>query len=312
MRMDNKKISLIIVIILLGLFTPGAVIGTIRHVQNNKSNPATKDDNPNHDFYYQGKLYFYVDNNLVTTYECNNCSVANPTIDDNNYHTRYYKDGTTILKPILNNMFAIFSENDTINLYSLVTKNVVTNYETIKTYNVDEVNQLILIKKAGLWGVLNINDISKNVDTKYDYLAAPAHFIGDKLDMSQLIAKNGEEWSIITSDGTTIHKSVDGEIVDFNANYYITYNNGIYNAYDFKDTKYLDTVEKKDITLLDNKIFILLDDKLAVFNSLNEGAIKVISVPNDINSIDYKNNAGKYDIFINDNLYQTIELDSNI
>ena len=310
--MDNKKISLIIVIILLGLFTPGAVIGTIRHVKNNKNTPTVKDDNPNHDFYYQGKLYFYVDNELVSTYECSNCSIATPTIDDSNYHTRYYKDGTTILKPILNNMFAIFSEKDSISLYNLVTKNVVTTYETIKTYSSEEVNQLILIKKAGLWGVLNINDISKNVDTKYDFLAAPAHFIGDKLDMSQLIAKNGEDWLIITSDGTTIHKSINGEIVDFNANYYITYNNGIYNAYDFKDTEYLESIEKKDITLLDNKIFVLLEDKLAVFSSLNEGALKVISVPSDITSIYYKNDADKYEVYINDNLFQTIELGNNI
>ena len=310
--MDDKKISLIIISALLVLLLPCTVIGTVRHVKNNKSSSGIKDDNPNHDFYYQGKLYFYLDNELISTYDCNNCSLANPTIDDSNYHTKYYKDGDTVLKPVLNNMFAMFSEGSNISLYSLVTNNVVTSYETIKTYSIEEANKLILIKKAGLWGVLNIDDISKNVDTKYDYLASPAHIVDGKLDMGQLIAKNGDDWLIITSDGTTVHKSIGGEIVDFNANYYITYNNGLYKAYDFKDQEYLETINKKDITILDNKIFVLLDDRIAIFTSLNEGALKVVNVPVDTNSISYKNNDGKYEVYINDKLFQTIELGNNI
>ena len=86
----------------------------------------------------------------------------------------------------------------------------------------------------------------------------------------------------------------------------------LYKAYDFKDQEYLETINKKDITILDNKIFVLLDDRIAIFTSLNEGALKVVNVPVDTNSISYKNNDGKYEVYINDKLFQTIELGNNI
>ena len=309
--MNNEKMSLIIIIVLLVLLAPCAVIGTTRHIKN-KPTSTQGDDNPNHDFFYNGKLYFYLDNELKSTYDCSTCTLVTTTIDDGDYHTKYYDGGNKIQNPVLNNMFAIFSENGSVNLYLLVTNAVLTSYETIKTYNIDEVNNLILVKKTGLWGILNINDVSKNVDNRYDYLAAPAHLIDGKLDMGQLIAKNGDDWLIITSDGTTVHKSINGEIVDFNSNYYITYADDLYHVYDYTDNEFLDSLEKLDISILDNYVFIMLRDRIAVFSSLSEGTLKVINIPNETKKVNYKVNDGKYEIYTDDNLFQTIELGSNI
>ena len=113
--MYDKK-TLVVIIVLLVIFVPLAVIGTYRHI-NNQDDNVVIDDNPNHEFIYNNKVYFYYNNELINTYPCNNCSNVVTTINDTEYHTNYYKYGTEEIEPIISSVQAIFTEGDKIIIY---------------------------------------------------------------------------------------------------------------------------------------------------------------------------------------------------
>ena len=309
--MNRAKATLITIIVLLCVFTPCAVIGTVRHISNNTKTALVGEENVNKNFYFNGSLYFYLDGNLLGTYECSNCTVANPIIDDTEYHTKYYKDGTAILQPVLNNMFAIFTEGDIISLYSITINKVNNTYEAIKTYSVPEKNNLILYKSSGLWGVFNPNDVSASITANYEYLACPTDVVDGTLDMSKLIAKFGNTWKIIDSNDETLVESIN-EIVDFNDDYYVTYSGNEYHIYDYKNVEYLQDFNKKDVTIIENNIIILVNNTLSIYKLLSEEPVKNYNLSGNITDIYYRKNENKYDVVSGENVILSIELASNI
>ena len=112
--MYDKK-TLWVIIVLLVISVSLATIGTYRHFTN--TDVPLVDDNPNHEFIYNNKVYFYYNDELISTYDCSNCSIAITTIDDTQYHTNYYENGSESLNPIINSVQAIFSENDKVIVY---------------------------------------------------------------------------------------------------------------------------------------------------------------------------------------------------
>ena len=87
--MKDKK-TLITIIVLLVILLPMGVIGTIKNFSVPNKDEVV-DDNPNKNFIYKNKLYFYLDGKLLSTYNCSNCDIANVEIDDDVYKTNYYK-----------------------------------------------------------------------------------------------------------------------------------------------------------------------------------------------------------------------------
>ena len=77
--MKDKK-TLITIIVLLVIILPMGIYGTIKNFNTGKT--ETKDDNPNKEFIYNNKLYFYYENELLATYECSTCNNASNEIDD--------------------------------------------------------------------------------------------------------------------------------------------------------------------------------------------------------------------------------------
>ena len=70
--MKDKK-TLITIIILLVVFLPLGLVGTIKHFSTSKTN-VDVNSNPNKEFIYNNKLYFYYENELLATYECSTCN----------------------------------------------------------------------------------------------------------------------------------------------------------------------------------------------------------------------------------------------
>ena len=311
MNSDNDKKSLVVIIILLCLLAPAAIIGTIRHI-NNSNNTNIGDENKGHNFIFKDTLYFYQNDVLLGTYKCTTCSIAKSTIDDVNYHTKYYKDGSSIIQPVLNSNYAIFEDNNLVNIYSIPTNSVITTYDSIKTYGIEEKNGIMLIEKNGLWGTFNSINVTNKIDTVYDYLACPNHIVDGKLDMSRLIGKKLGEWVIIDSSGEQLVESARGEIVDFNDKYYITYDNNKYYVFDYDNIEYLEFLDKLDISIIDNYYFILLDDQIVVYTSFDSNPIKNVTIDENINNITYKLNDNKYDVIVDEKVIQSIELDNNI
>lgn len=265
--MYDKK-TLVVIIVLLVIFVPLAVMGTYQHITKEEQEIA---ENVNHEFIFNNRVYFYVDDNLVGTYECSNCATVEPIVDDENYHTNYYKYGTLDFDEILSPSLAMFKEGDKIIVYNIVL-NMKLNvlYDAIKTYGVKNSNNLILAQNGSSWQALTLNEtgLVTAISGTYDYIGIPSHIIDDVLDSSKVIVKSGNNWQIIDVNNNESIVLSNQEIVDFNDNYYVVYSDAyrIYNA--SNNMEVLDNIVKKHVAMIGDYILIVTDTKVTDTNNL--------------------------------------------
>ena len=302
--MYDKK-TLIVIIILLVIFVPLAFIGTYRHFTNNED--IIGDDNPNHEFIYNDKVYFYYNNELLGTYDCSNCSNVVTTIDDTEYHTNYYRNGTDEFNPILSRTMAVFREGDKINFYAIGT-NMTVQYDAIKNYNVANSNNLLMVQRDNLWQIIRVDSSGAiNVlDGSYDYVAIPNHMENNILNSDYLITKSGDNWQIFDVNNNTNIVTTNREIVDFNDYYYITYDNG-YQLFDYNNVEVFANIVKNDIRILENYVFLVRDNLLLVYENDSTNIFSNVTIPT-YQTIDFSLNDTSIDIMIDGNLYQSIAL----
>ena len=302
--MYDKK-TLIVIIILLVIFVPLAFIGTYRHFTNNED--IIGDDNPNHEFIYNDKVYFYYNNELLGTYDCSNCSNVVTTIDDTEYHTNYYRNGTDEFNPILSRTMAVFREGDKINFYAIGT-NMTVQYDAIKNYNVANSNNLLMVQRDNLWQIIRVDSSGAiNVlDGSYDYVAIPNHMENNILNSDYLITKSGDNWQIFDVNNNTNIITTNREIVDFNDYYYITYDNS-YQLFDYNNVEVFANIVKNDIRILENYVFLVRDNLLLVYENDSTNIFSNVTIPT-YQTIDFSLNDTNIDIMIDGNLYQSIAL----
>ena len=303
--MQDKK-TLITIIVLLVIFLPLAIVGTYRHVT--KDDSVIVDDNPNHDLIYNGKLYFYYGNRLLGTYECSNCKQVETSIDDTNYHTNSYRIGTYNLPVVISENLALFNQDGTDYIYSISVGRTISSLVAIKDYKIMHTEQVLITKNSSGWGIASIseNGMLPIVGNLYDYISLPAHLINGLLDTSRIIALRNGTWYVLNKNDTTDYRTFDVEIVDFNDNYYITYNNG-YHIIDGTHKEYLATVTKNAAYAAGEYILIIdNDNNLLVYRDCNEEALQTIELPN-YETIYFNQTDAGVEILIDGNLYQTIE-----
>ena len=195
--MKDKK-TLITIIVLLVIFLPMALFGTIKSFSTTK--PDVKDDNPNKEFKYNNKLYFYYNDKLLSTYECSTCTLATSSIDDINYHTNYYKSDDKELAGVLNEYYGLFKEKDNIILYNLVNNKKIDSYKSIKNYNIEATSKFAITEKSSGKGVIFFDLSNSPIPNVYEYITLPSHIIDNKLDTSKFIVKKDNMWSVISAN----------------------------------------------------------------------------------------------------------------
>lgn len=302
--MKDKK-TLITIIVLLVIFLPIGVFGTIKSFSTTK--PDVKDDNPNKEFKYNNKLYFYYNDKLLSTYECSSCTLASSSIDDINYHTNYYKSENNELASVINEYYGLFKENDNIILYNLVNSKKIDAYKSIKNYNIDATSKFAITEKSNGMGVIFFDLSSSPIPNEYEYISLPAHIIDNKLDTSKFIVKKDNMWSIISANKEVDVAQIIDEIVDFNDNYYITYANDTYHVYDRNNIEYLENLPKTNVYGVGKYIFVLNNNQLFIYENCLSPVIKIMELPN-YNSIYFYQNNNEVDIMIDGNLQETLEL----
>lgn len=302
--MKDKK-TLITIIVLLVIFLPIGVFGTIKSFSATK--PDVKDDNPNKEFKYNNKLYFYYNDKLLSTYECSTCTLASSSIDDINYHTNYYKSENNELASVINEYYGLFKDNDNIILYNLVNSKKIDAYKSIKNYNIDATSKFAITEKSNGMGVIFFDLSSSPIPNEYEYISLPAHIIDNKLDTSKFIVKKDNMWSVISANKEVDVAPIIDEIVDFNDNYYITYANDTYHVYDRNNIEYLENLPKTNVYGVGKYIFVLNNNQLFIYENCLSPVIKIMELPN-YNSIYFYQNNNKIDIMIDGNLQETLEL----
>ena len=302
--MKDKK-TLITIIVLLVIFLPIGLFGTIKSFSTTKSD--VKDDNPNKEFKYNNKLYFYYNDKLLSTYECSTCTLASSSIDDINYHTNYYKSDDKELASVLNEYYGLFKENDNIILYNLVNNKKIDSYKSIKNYNIEATSKFAITEKSSGKGVIFFDLSNSPIPNVYEYITLPSHIIDNKLDTSKFIVKKDNMWSVISANKKVDVAPIIDEIVDFNDSYYITFANNTYHIYDRNNIEYLENLPKTNVHGVGKYIFVLNNNQLFIYENCLSPVIKIMELPN-YNSIYFYQNNNKIDIMIDENLHETLEL----
>ncbi len=275
--MKNKKIVLYTIIFLLIIFVPLTIMGMF---VRDKKNPF--DENPNHDFYYEKKLWFYDDNDkLISNYECqtNKCDLANLTIDDDEYDINYYKDGT--LEKVENNNAYTFIRDGALNyLFDVNTGRSLQKYLQIKNYNTNLKNNLYIIQNENkLWGIISIGEtLEALIPFEYNFLGILNNFDEDGLKTDNFIALKDDKWFLINKENMPISSKYEEPIVDYNDNFIITKKNNRIKIYNYEGREYLNNFNFTDYAIYDKYIGLITNNTIYIYNDLNSNYIKNIPV----------------------------------
>lgn len=320
MEPKNKKSSLILIIILIIICLPAAIYGGILHFTGSGSS----DNNPKHEFYYNGKLYFYNYNNLLGTYTCTNkiCDYAYETNDDSNYQLNYYKDSSVDQIKIVNNKYAFiidtadtnvsnYYENVPINLYDIVNKRSLATLKAVKNYTKGlENNYFIVLNNESKWGVISLGDsVSLAIPYSYDYIGV--HNVSSNnhttLDSDIFLVKDTQGSKLVSNKNADLTNYFNATIIDYNANDVITYNSGYY---------YLNNYSNNLIISYGFKYMKFIGEYVGVINTSNQFYLINASTGSDVsnkyavNSIEdvsYQVTTNGVELTINNKVVETVK-----
>ena len=303
--MQDKK-TLITIIVLLAIFLPCSILGTYRKITEGNEKELI-DDNPNHEILFNDKVYFYLNDELLSVFDCPDCEIVSTTIDDENYHINYYQYGDLVLEPTLNSNFGIIKKDNLNNIYSIMTSNFLSSYTSVKNYNINHSEQVLIVENDEKWGLLSVNELTVElkIPIEYDFIGIPAHLNNSILNTSKMIAKKDNEWMILDKTNTRSVVS-SNEIVDFNDNYYITYDTA-YHIMDYNGQEYLGSLTKEYVYCVGNYVFVVNQSNLYIFENCSENVLKTVELATFDNLTFNVTDLG-IEILINGNLYQTIEI----
>ena len=268
---------------------------TIKNADNTtrdeKLNLAEGDVSANYDYYsyYNGKLYFYDDDdktNIIGTYECNNknnsiddkfnnCYVAkdnvfndsyiNPRVDKDSVIALYNKKYVFIVDaPDLQN-----NDNREIKFYDLTQSKVLGTYNAIDANMGQSVPKLTLVNtndtriiarlKSGKFGVIQIKGSEANVLQKFSY-----NYI-ERAGNDYIVQLENNNWQIIYSNNYT-SSEFPGRIKNYSNGYVVVRNSN-------KDK---DIIYKGDGTqLLTNEYDYIDINNKTVFGAVKDSKLEI-------------------------------------
>ena len=243
MNRKIKKGPLILIILLLILTSCLAIWG---YIANAKGVNIVEPENTNHEFKFNGKLYFYDNDKLLATYKCSDekCDYANYSIDDNKYILNYHKDGSIEIDEqiqeveentnpnYINNRYVFIQDGSIIVLLDLSNSKVIYKLNNIKNYGIGIENDYYIVSDTNSkWGVLSLKDNAAYViNPEYDFIGLTNKINEEtnKINSDLFVVKNSEGWKLINSNNVKQSSDFINPIYDYNNKYVITAKNDIY------------------------------------------------------------------------------------
>ncbi len=306
--MKNKGIF-ITIIVLLCIFVPLTIIGFL-----NKRNISPLEENPNHDTYYNGYMWFYdSEDNFLSKYECitETCIYANTVIDDETYGINYYKEGIKKEVNIIGNKYALITDGSLVHLYSVSNGSILQSYKAVKNYNTDlENNTYIIQNNEGVWGALTIGETLKSIlPFEYSFIGLKNELKEDNtLSTSKFIVSKDQKWFIVDNNNSALTGYIDDPIIDYTNEYVFSKNNDRVRIYSYENYEYLPDYNIKNYILEDKYIGIVTDSFLLIYENLGNKYIKSMALTDNTNDIDLEKNNNKLDIKVNGEVKESIEL----
>lgn len=307
--MENKKASLITIIVLLCIFAPLAILGLIFRDDKN-----FLEENPNHDFYYKGHLWFYNEKDeLLSSYECQTeiCELTTPTIDDGVYGINYFKNGT--LKNVSKSYkYTFITDGAVIYLYDVVSGKSLQTYKNLKNYNTNVKNNAYIVQNSDeLWGVLTVNDMLGVVlPFEYDFIGLVENSANEDeiLNTEKFVVKKDNKWYIVDENNSAISSHFDDPIIDYNNDYIFTKNGEIVKIYSYQGFEYINNYTVKDYILEDKYIGIITNNYLLIYENLANRYIGNISIVGVTGKLSLEKVANKLNVKVNNEVIETVEL----
>lgn len=314
--MKNRKITLIVIIVLLCFFLPITIYATILHIKF--KNPVI--DNPNHEFFYNNKLYFYNEDNLLGTYNCvsnDYCDYASD-FSERIYPLNEYKDSMNSKIPIINNRYVFLidslitkiKEADII-LYDLETNRELGRYKTVKNYGIGISDDVYIVEdKNNKWGVLRFFDgVNLMIPFTYDYIGLSKN-IGEngKINASYFAVFKDNLWSLVDIHDKELASGFNAPIVNYNERFVITSESDEMRIYNHNNElalngsfKYLDLWSKYiAIVTLDNEFYL--------YDNTTEEEVSMRHNISDVNNLRYEIDKGRLLIYNEEELIENIAI----
>ena len=267
-------ISGIILIILL-------IVGLIIFLVTSKKKEDKKEELPSvvlakDNYKYQNGILTILDDNdnTIGTYECNNkdenkCYVAYVSNDEDTFNVakNVYEDGSVVKQrsqSILNRYVFIYDnsgDSNNIKLYDMLNNKVLSEYLSVKQYDVETKNLAVLKNTDNKYGIIKFDEESQAtiMDFVYDYIG-----IINKEKDNLIVVKNSKGYYLADYSNNLKTRAFSGEIVDYNDNYVVVkQSNSKYIVYNFtgeefnKDYDYISLINDNYVAVVnENKLYI--------------------------------------------------------
>ncbi len=273
--MGSNKPTLYVMIVLFVTFLSLSIYGAYAMYDENK-----EITNDNKEFYFNGKLYFYQNEELLGTYECANDFCGYATSFEEEYITDYFTGGTVSNLGIINSDYVFLQDGEEIFLYSISLEMKINIYEEIKFYNTYSSENYILVKSDGLWGAVSLTTLRPVISVMYEELSVLNISSYGKLSGKYLLAKLNGESFIITSEGELASQRYTGEVAFADENYIVLYDES-YHIYDFEGTEYLSSYTVTQIDYSDNYYVVVWDNYAVVYSYFSLSYIEYLNLNNN-------------------------------
>lgn len=283
------------------------------------SESATQ-DNPNHEFFYKGKLWFYTESGtLLGTYTCetSNCGYATSTYDDKKYLIDSYEPTDQELTLPLQSIVFLTDQNEPepkkYFLYDIEKQipNKSLIFSSVKNYGKGIEDSIYIVEnEQHKYGVVQVtNQMTPLIPFQYDFIGLPNQLNEDgKMIADAFIVKQGDVWSIISRNNTSLTTPMDGQIINFQKDNIILAKDGIYTLVDYQGNEVIDQEFKKlsytgkFLNCTDEEGYFYIMD-IATQNIYGE---KILLEEND--KVRTNLNGSKIEIYINDELKDGINV----
>lgn len=305
--MENKKPAAITIVVLLLIFTPLTIIGLLF-----RDDRHPLEENPTHDFFYKGYLWFYDKNDeFLSKYECmtNICDYTISVINDDTYNMKYYKEGNSPKMTLLDDKYTFLTDGSVIYLYDAQSGSTLQTYKALKNYSTNINGDYYIIQNTNdLWGVLMVNEMLASVlPFQYDFIGLPNKILTENtLASDKFIVKKDSKWFIVNNENNAISGYIDNPIIEITDDYIFSQDENKIRVYSYDNLEYLKTFQIKDYILIDGYVGIITDNFVLVYKHLGENYIKSITIPSKDDKVTMEKKDNNLNVLINGNVVETI------
>lgn len=217
--MRDNKFVLPIIILLLLIFMPAAIYGTMQHIEKKKSEII-------HEHKEDGMLYFYDQNNqFVGSYTCvtDECDDPESEIDDQNFN---YDTGSLTYLGVFAGDFALIKDEGVIKLYNLKLGQSIKSFTGFKSYDTKIAGKYIILKdELDYYGLFDLDTVTFVIplEEQIIFLGVSRHYLNAEPDELILAAHDSDGFFLIDSSGEKVTSTFNDSIYDYSDSYVICY-----------------------------------------------------------------------------------------